>query len=400
MMRDVKDIEQPMEDIYVGDELSKQTASSIGDISPECGDVEVLLYRSLPKRLSEHKFFFMIGLLALLLASIPVLIFSLNNFAAESGPASASVAIVNDMCLNAINLEPGSLPFPATTLGAKREDDDDVENCGLEIKSGGGIWFKTLGTGFPFKLIKDDEQSFTNQVSVYQGECGKLKCVAGDNLRGDVLWDTLEEEQYYILVSGINDAAGKLHILLEDISQIPDETAVNDQCGDSIALATDGSVSTGNTAEATFDMAGAGTCYRTSQAGKGLWYDVIGSGRPLKAYTNDTSTSLAVFAGHCDKLECIASSNDNTRSFPSVQWDTLEATRYFILAHGSGLDKGSPFEISVTSDLGDDKFVINDFCKGAVGPVPSDGSILKGSTQYATLDRDGAGSCYDASLTG
>ena len=273
--------------------------------------------------------------------------------------------------------------------------------CGVDLEAGPGVWFRVEGTGHSVKVVKDDEQAFTHQISVYQGHCGELECVTGDNLKGSALWNTKKGESYLVRVNGVNGAAGNFKILLEDLMEGTDNVAANDLCEDSMGLATDGSFVYATTETATFDMDGAGTCYHAANAGPGVWYDVTGiQGGSLLATTNTSDVMLAVFKGECGNLECVGASDMATGVPSSVQWETEGAERYKILAHGAGGKKGIPFDVSVTTSTNDAHFVINDFCKGAVGPIASDGSFLQGSTEHATLDRDGAGSCYPETLAG
>ncbi|CAB9513561.1 Leucine-rich repeat receptor-like protein kinase [Seminavis robusta] len=388
------DVEQPMSDagdLYIGDEAS--------DMGPSPGDIEAVHGRDVSK---NSKILFGLGIFIILLASIPLTLFGLNNFKISNGSSSSasSVVILNDVCLEAITLENTGASYEATTIGAKHDDDGDIEKCGVDVGVGPTVWFAVTGTGGPLKMIKHEQAAFANQMSVYQGHCGDLKCVTGDNLKGTVLWNTQQGQTYFIRVGGVNAASGNFNLVLQDLSENTAEVTVNDKCQTSIGVSTDGSIVPGSTTSATFSMEGAGSCYRTMHAGKGVWYDVIGTGESLVATTESSDTQLAVFSGSCGSLECITASELATGVASYVQWQTQLAERYYILAHGVGGGKGSSFELSVGTNSPDENYVINDFCKTAIGPVASDGSLQHGSTQFATEDRDGAGSCYPEALKG
>jgi hypothetical protein len=385
-------------DMYGDDEHSRDTTLS----GPSRHDVEAIHNRSLSKKIMENKLFFGLGAFAICLASIPILLFGLNNFSISGQTKSTiGIALVNDMCASAVMLENGGAPLLATTAGANRDDDGDVATCGVSLGVGPSVWFKVVGTGGPVKVFKQDEQSFTNQLSVYQGHCGELTCLTGDNLKGSVFWNTEVGEIYFIRVSGVNGVTGNFQIVMQDLSGVNGDAPLNDICEDSIGLAVDGSFYPATTEGATFDIDGAGSCYRTANAGSGVWYSVIGSGGSLIATTNSSSALLAVFSGACDNLECVSASDLEGDVAPLVQWNSRSGEHYYILAHGVGSQEGSPFEISVSDSKADDQnFVINDYCKGAIGPLATDGSVVRGSTEFATYDSDGAGTCYPTILSG
>ena len=397
----------PVSDIYVEDGIdlisahSHTTSITGSHTGPRSHDVETVGFHSaVPQRKKGCRWMYTLVAAAILLGSILVLLVGLKKMAIEGPPQIVSSPILNDRCVDATWLDPNDEPYPATTVGAKIEDDGVVKNCGLGIRSGPGVWFKVFGTGNPMKIVRDDDQAFTNQMSIYQGKCGELTCVTGDDMKGSSLWSTMVGDTYYIRVSGVDDEVGHFRIRLEDISGADDDVAFNDLCEGSIGLPTDGSVYSGTTETATFDLDGAGSCYKTMDAGPGVWYNVLGTGGPLIASTNSREASLVVFSGECDHLACIAASDTSSEVDPVVQWETKIGVHYQILVHNAGGENPGPFDVSVTTSIEDDHYNINDFCKGAIGPVATDGSILRGSTEYATRDKDGAGTCYPESMMG
>jgi hypothetical protein len=399
------DVEQPrldaFDDVYFGNEDS--FVGTYSGPAPEELHVETVQDSNSSKMMGANKLWFSLGAFVILLASIPITLVAYNSIQHSSATTSStvSVKILNDVCLEAITLDTKGVSYAATTIGAKHDDDGDIVTCGLDVgEVGPTVWFTVVGTGGPLKLLKQEENDFTNQISVYEGHCGDLKCLAGDSLKGTVSWDSQKGKSYFIRISGVNKSAGNFDIVLQDLDAFPSETVINDKCMTSMALSTDGSTTMGSTDIATFALEGAGSCYRTMNAGRGVWYDIIGTGSSLVASTNSSDAQLAVFAGNCANLECITASDMAEGVAPYVQWQADLGQRYFILAHGVGGGKGYPFEISIGNNAEDSNFVINDFCKGAIGPVASDGSIQRGSTHFATEDRDGAGSCYPDTLIG
>lgn len=267
----MEDLERALHDINIEDEITSKSSSTEEEPSPDIKDdvEDPVADQPLPKRRIERKLMLGVGLFAVILAAVPIILFGLNGFSISKAVGSSTAALTNDVCEEAIRLLPGAPPLAATTEGANSKKDHSLENCGLlDVKLAGGAWFQVFGTGDPFRLVKQDAQAFTNQVSVYRGECGQLKCVNGDNLRGTVFWDTKEGESYYILVSGVDDSAGEFSLTIESVPRNSGKAAENDFCEGALGLTIGGSASHGTTRSATFDIEGAGICYRAARAGK------------------------------------------------------------------------------------------------------------------------------------
>ena len=387
------DLEENLSEIYIGDEHDGDEASrDTYIIDPTYDSIEQVPHDPLVKKTRQQKMLYASGIIFIILVSVFALLLGIT--------LTQDSSLLGDKCLNAPSLQIGDAPIHFSTNGASKNNDGDVEVCGLDLETGPGVWFRVQGTGQSVKITKDDEIPFSNQISVYRGHCGALKCVTGDNLKGIALWNTKVGENYYVRVNGVNGADGRFSVILEEVMDWSGSVATNDMCDDSIAIVADGSFSYGTTETATLDREGAGSCYKDSNAGLGVWYDVIGSGSALLATANTNDVKLAIFKGDCGNLECVGASDLVTGVVSSVQWQTEGSERYKILVHSVGDGEGLPFEVSVATTTYGGEFVINDFCKGAVGPVASDGSLLVGSTEHATLDREGSGSCYPDTLTG
>jgi len=381
-----------MTEVYIGDEQSRGTI--------DCSLDGMELVRIQAQRKISNRIIYALGTVVVLLVSAVALLLGLNGFFIDGNTSTSTIN--NDKCSDALELRDGDAPIEFTTVGASVKDDMGITPCGMDLEAGPGVWFRVDGTGFNIRVIKDDKNSFTHQMSIYQGpHCGELTCITGDDLRGSASFNTKMHGSYFIRVNGVSGAIGDFKIHVENIPHGLKEPATNDICEESIGLNTDGSFVYANTGTATLDKEGAGSCYKTSNAGSGVWYDVMGStSGSLLVTTNTSDVMLAVYQGDCDNLQCVGAS-DMMTGVPSLfQWTAEANQRYFILAHSVGDSQGVPFDISAISEAPDAQFVLNDFCKGAIGPVAADGSILRGSTNHASLDRDGAGSCYASAWMG
>lgn len=122
----------------------------------------------------------------------------------------------NDECNDAIALSAGET-VSGSTLGASF---DDVGFCDT-INSGPGVWYTVEGGGDA--LIFDTcDTEFDTRISVFEGGCGALSCVAGNDQANDfscseggsIVEITPEPGvAYHILVHGIFQFAGKFRDL-------------------------------------------------------------------------------------------------------------------------------------------------------------------------------------------
>ena len=292
-----------------------------------------------------------------------------------AGPFVLSVreAPSNDFCEKAAGpLMLGSV-IQGTTSGASF---DSVSICGSAgAPSAPGVWYAVEGTGaslYATTCVQNATSTFDTQISVFQGDCGDLECVNGndDDLfdvcpRGEagVLWMTDVGVTYLIFVHGFGLATGDFSLVVRETSNAPTmaptEVPRNEICEDAVGPLEIGKVVVGSTIGKVIDNTA--ICGGASeQLSGGLWFKVIGDGTTFKASTchgdpdigdSRFDTQLKVFRGNCSALECIdGNDDDDTDSCGTesgVIWTTTEGEDYFILVHGFGEDEG-PFGLVVT----------------------------------------------------
>ena len=134
---------------------------------------------------------------------------------------------VNDFCVGAFVIECG------TSVVANNEECvevDDVPSCaGLPASNpSGGLWYSFVGTGGEVTLTTCSPlTTFDTYLSVFEGGCGALTCVVGnddqseplyDDLCGDnafastVVFNSTLDVVYLVLVSGVLDEIGTFEL--------------------------------------------------------------------------------------------------------------------------------------------------------------------------------------------
>jgi hypothetical protein len=143
---------------------------------------------------------------------------------------------------------------------------------------------------------------------------------------------------------------------------------------------------------------------------RGVWYTVVGTGLPLQVstcYRTNFDTQIVIFRGlDCQaaatattELECIAYNDNGPSEYcgasleSSVTWATLFNETYHVLVAGSNQEDGT-FGLQVVET------VVNDVCETSIGPVPTDGTPILGSTEGATWEGDNVvfGTCADTAV--
>lgn len=136
----------------------------------------------------------------------------------SSGIATAPA---NDECTGAIPIEIGETAFKST-IGANSEDNLYCGSC--EQGTGGGVWYSWIGDGSDVHFSTcNASTNFDTHVRVFDGTCGALNCVDGNddfpcNLNGMssiVSFSSTLGTEYYILVSGKGSAEGFFELTLQ-----------------------------------------------------------------------------------------------------------------------------------------------------------------------------------------
>ncbi len=145
---------------------------------------------------------------------------------------------VNDLCINAIQLECGSSHVDSTDWAT----DDDVQpicqgppgSCCVE--EGFGVWFSFTGSGDTMTLSTDNPGTdFDTELVLYRGSCDTLTCIGGDDDGGIIVKSILTflsetDTTYFVYVDGNEYEGGHYELTLT--CQAP----LNDSCNAAIAL--------------------------------------------------------------------------------------------------------------------------------------------------------------------
>ncbi len=131
--------------------------------------------------------------------------------------------VINDVCADAIPITCGfsytGSSAAATTTG------DPSSHCGVEPDAP-GVWYQITGNGFDITLSTCNANTdFDSQINVYEGSCGALACVGGNDdglncsylLNGHYRLSTYTFTsvigvEYFIMVNGFNNATGNFEL--------------------------------------------------------------------------------------------------------------------------------------------------------------------------------------------
>lgn len=136
-----------------------------------------------------------------------------------AGPVSfTTLALppVNDNCADAIDITCGSGVVAGTTLGSTV--DVGYTNCG----AGGnntterGVWYRIQGNNSSVTINTCNSVGYDSRITVYEGSCGTLTCVAGNDdnactfsgLRSEVQFNAFFGTDYYVFVHGYQLGTG------------------------------------------------------------------------------------------------------------------------------------------------------------------------------------------------
>ena len=88
---------------------------------------------------------------------------------------------------------------------------DNPPVCGTTSGTGGGVWFRFVGTGNPV-VASLCGSGYDTKIRVYTGACGALVCTVGNDdlcgLQSQVNWVSVLGTTYHILVHGFGGATG------------------------------------------------------------------------------------------------------------------------------------------------------------------------------------------------
>jgi len=264
--------------------------------------------------------------------------------------------------------------------------------CSGTAETERGVWYIATGTGRIMTVSTCSANTdFATEVRV-KTICPRSSCIDNEDPGSDVpcdstfgatvTWDSVEDQTYYILVSGVAlDDVGAF-----DISLVDYDPPINDGCGGAVPLTVNGPIVLGSTVQATRDS----PCGGTGSTERGVWYLATGTGNIM---TVSTCTPNADFATElrvkltCPRSSCIDDEDpgfDVPCEFPfgsTVTFDSVEGETYYFLVSGPSVGDTGSFEIFVV----DYDPPVNDGCDGVV-PLTVNGPTVAGSTNNATRD--------------
>jgi len=279
----------------------------------------------------------------------------------------------NDKCSGAILVEvQGNQFVQGSTVAATV---DNAPCRGIQGGKDPGVFYRVVGTGSRVIVSTCWGTEFDTVISVFMGDCGTLRCVvSNDDFCGKqsrVTFDSVENENYYILVQGYFGGSGPflLNVATED-------TLYNDYCEDARSLPSE-TLEIGNNVYAHYDYGEADVfCSEDVQiTGPTVWYHFFGTGGELlitlcHVGLTDFDTQVSLFTGSCDKLSCIGG-NDEAEAeecgFTSeLGFQSQPFEKYYVAVHGFLGEKGN-FGIYLENLNNGPSF---DSCDTAGGPVP------------------------------
>ncbi len=289
---------------------------------------------------------------------------------------------VNDLCVNAMQLDCGGSHVDSTTWAT----DIDVQPVcqgppgSGGIEEGAGVWFSFTGTGDAMTVSTDNPGTdFDTELALYRGSCDTLTCLGGDDDGGSGLTSLISflsdaDTTYYVYVDGDFLEFGNYEISLTCAAPS------NDSCNAAIALPMNAfghcpdSAVLGNNLVATVDPGGA--CV----TGKSVWYSfTTGPSQTIVGVTlNIISGGLHAVAVY-DSCGSIVAFNCALAGDFSLG-DLMPSTTYLITVI-SFSGQGGSFEICVHEP---GLPPTNDLCVDATALVCGDHYF--GSTFWATSD--------------
>ncbi|MBL0125997.1 MAG: hypothetical protein IPP83_00775 [Flavobacteriales bacterium] len=249
----------------------------------------------------------------------------------------------NDECASAITISCGQTLSGSTASAFP----DEALACGVTITAP-GVWYVLEGTNAQVIVTTCPNNSYDTKLNVYQGFCGVITCVGGnDDTAGVGLCSSfgfaaMEGTTYYILVQGYNGATGTFDLAVTCTPM------TFDVCNGALPM-TCGQTVSGTTVGATGDTAPA--C-GTDITAPGVWYTFEGEDAQITVSTCPNSaydTRLNVYSGACDALVCVTGNDDIVGGVlcSNVVFNGTSGTTYHVLVQGYDGQTGD-FELSVS----------------------------------------------------
>jgi hypothetical protein len=237
---------------------------------------------------------------------------------------------INDQCNDAgIPLKLGEA-LSGTTSGAA--SDQTLESCDDVDISNSGVWYQVKDVDGPVITNAIGRAlDFSGQVSVYDGTCDQLVCMAGSKA-GSVSWTANRDSSYLVYVNGA-DSEGDFDLFFGRDAQ-------KDTCRFADSLLPSSFAFIGDTQDTRQHNVQSCGIDGISHSAPGMWFNVKGTGNYLTAstcsYESVLDAEISIFRGSCDNLECIDGTGDALPCEGGVTWETTKEEEYFIYVSGRG----------------------------------------------------------------
>jgi len=141
-----------------------------------------------------------------------------QGYGGETGPFNLAITCTGateDICLGALPIACGA-SVDGTTADAGA---DSAPDCDTPITAP-GVWYTFTGTGGQMALSTCPDENYDTKLNVYTGLCETLVCVAGNDDAGPdaycstVTFNSVAEQEYFVLVQGYNGQTGAFALTL------------------------------------------------------------------------------------------------------------------------------------------------------------------------------------------
>ncbi|MEZ5001804.1 MAG: fibronectin type III domain-containing protein [Chitinophagales bacterium] len=272
--------------------------------------------------------------------------------AAGEGPcAPPPPAPINDTCSGAIAISCDDIIYGNTDNATA---DASLGTCGTGLTTAPGVWYVFAGTGEAVEFsLCDDTTDFDTKIGVFEGSCGALNCVAGNDddcgLASTVEVNTVIGTDYYVYVTGFQTNTGNFGLSVTCSVIVP--APENDTCGGATVITCPSFFVSEDASNAT--LSDAPTC-SGSTVGPGLWYTYTGDGSTLDitATPNDWDMEIQLFSGVCGDLVCEENADVGLDGDPEsiTDFQTVPGTQYYLYVGtwANFVDDIDAFDLEIT----------------------------------------------------
>ena len=158
-----------------------------------------------------------------------------STFVNNEAECDAITPPVNDLCIDAIDLDDITLPHSGSTVLASSFD---APECEFVYPDTPGVWYvATVPNGENYMVTIDTFGSlYDTTLSILTGDCFDLVCLisnddSSETIQSEVVFEAISGNTYYIYVSGFDTASGE-YILNADVEQL----AINDNTNEGFSF--------------------------------------------------------------------------------------------------------------------------------------------------------------------